>query len=77
MKIHKDPMSTYPIVLCCGSFIEGFSKLLDNKTKSLIKVMPTYIKGSYQVLQEVKDLNELPQNARLFTVVAVPMYTNN
>jgi hypothetical protein len=76
MKIHKNPMGTRPIVSCCGSFIESFSIWLDFKMKSLIKFVPTYVQDSYQVLQEFKDLNELPHNARLFTADAVSMYTN-
>jgi hypothetical protein len=44
--------------------------------KSLIKLVPTYLQDSYQVLQESKDLGELPSNAKLFTAHAVSMYTN-
>jgi hypothetical protein len=50
MKIHKDPMSTYPIVSCYGSFIKGFSIWLNFKMKSLIKFVPTNVQDSYQVL---------------------------
>jgi hypothetical protein len=76
MKIHKNPMGTRPIVSCCGSFTEGFSIWLDFKMKSLIKFVPTYVQDSYQVLRELKALDELPHNARLFTADAVSMYTN-
>ncbi len=50
MKIHKDPMSTYPIVSCYGSFIKGFSIWLNFKMKSLVKFVPTNVQDSYQVL---------------------------
>jgi hypothetical protein len=43
--------------------------------KSLIKFVPTYVQDSYQVLREMKDLNELPHNARLITANEVSMYT--
>jgi hypothetical protein len=76
MKIDKNPMGTRPIVSCCGSFVEGFSIWLDFKMKSLIKFVPTYVQDSYQVLRELKDLDELPHNARLFTADAVSIYTN-
>ena len=77
MKIHKNPMGTRPIVSCCGSFIEGFLTWLDFKMKSLIKFVPTYVQDSYQqVLREMKDFDELPQNVRLFTAHMVSMYTN-
>ena len=71
MKIHKNPMGTRPIVSCGGSFIEGFLIWLDFKMKSLIKFVPTYVQDSYQVLQEMKDLDKLPHNVRLFTANAV------
>jgi hypothetical protein len=35
--------------------------------KSLIKFVPTNVQDSYQVLQEMKDIDKLPQNVRLFT----------
>jgi predicted DNA-binding protein YlxM (UPF0122 family) len=76
MKIHKNPMGTHPIVSCCDSFIEGFSIWLDFKMKSLIKFVPTYVQDSYQVLREMKDLDKLPHNVRLFTANVVSMYTN-
>jgi hypothetical protein len=44
--------------------------------KSLIKFVPTYVQDSYQVLQEMKDFDELPQNVKLFTAHMVSMYTN-
>jgi hypothetical protein len=28
--------------------------------------VPTYVQNSYQVLQEMKDLDKLPRHARLF-----------
>lgn len=44
--------------------------------KELRKLVPTDLRDSYQVVQELKDLGELPPGARLFTAVAVSMYTN-
>ncbi len=72
MKIHKDPMSTHTIICsCCGSFIKGFAIWLNFKMISLFKFVPTYVQNSYQVLQEMKDLDKLPRHARLFTANTV------
>ncbi len=37
---------------------------------------PTYTKDSFPVLPELKAINQLPPNAKLFTCDAVSMYTN-
>jgi len=44
--------------------------------KSLRKLIPTDIRDSYQVLQELQALGPLPPGAKLFTADAVSMYTN-
>jgi hypothetical protein len=75
IKVHKNN-ATRPIVSCCGSLPEGFSKWLDYKMKSLRDLVPTYLRDSYQVLKELKNIEALPPNAKLFTADAVSMYTN-
>jgi hypothetical protein len=42
IKVHKNN-ATRPIISCCGSFPEGFSKWLDYKMKSLLSLVPTYL----------------------------------
>jgi len=75
IKVHKNG-ATRPIVSCCGSFPEGFSKWLDYKMKSLLPLVPTYLRDSYQVLKELREFKDLPSNAKVFTFDAVSMYTN-
>ena len=75
IKVHKDN-KTRPIVSCCGSQTEGFSKWIDYKCKELLPLVPTYLRDSYQVLKELRELKDLPSNAKLFTFDAVSMYTN-
>jgi hypothetical protein len=76
LKVHKKPMSSRPIVSCCGSLTEGFSKWLDAKMKLLIPFLPTHLRDSNQVLAELKKIGPLPRHAKLFTADAVSMYTN-
>jgi hypothetical protein len=75
-KIHKTPWTTRPVVSCCGSFLNLFSKWLDEKMKLLLPLSTTYIRDSFQVLEDVAAIGPLPPNARLFTADAVSMYTN-
>ena len=76
LKVHKTPWATRPVVACVGSFNEVFSKWLDIQMKRLLPLSQTYLKDSYQVLDELKALGQLPANARLFTADAHSMYTN-
>lgn len=40
LKVYKKPISSCPIVSCCGSLTEGFLKWLDAKMKLLIPFLP-------------------------------------
>jgi hypothetical protein len=75
-KVHKTPWKTRPVVSCVGSFNEIASKWLDYKLSKLVDLCPSYTKDSYQILEDLAKLGELPPNARLFTSDAVSMYTN-
>jgi len=75
IKIHKQPWKTRPIISCINSYLNVFSKWLDYRFKELIKNSPTYVKDSFQILHELKEL-QLPPEAKLFTCDAVSMYTN-
>ena len=76
LKVHKTPMATRPIVSTCGSLLEGVSKWLDYHLKDITPLVPTALRDSYQLLEELKTLGRLPPHARLFTCDAVSMYTN-
>jgi hypothetical protein len=76
-KVHKNPWLTRPVVSCVGSFAEIFSKWLDHQMKKLLPTFSTmYLKDSFAVLHNIRDLKPLPPNAKLFTAGAVLMYTN-
>ena len=77
VKIHKTPLSTRPVVSCCGSFNEVFSRWLDYRMKTLLQFYSLYIKDSQDLLKTIiQKLGKLPVNARLFTSDACSMYTN-
>jgi len=75
IKIHKTPIKTRPIVSCVNSYLNVFSKWLAHRFNDLLPNVPTYVKDSFQVLDELKALH-LPSHAKLFTCDAVSMYTN-
>lgn len=74
-KVHKDPWKLRPIVCCAGTFMNAWSKWLDYQLQKLKHLIPTYVKDSQQVLNELKDLI-LPYGALLFTSDANSMYNN-
>ena len=74
-KVHKDPWKCRPIVCCAGTVINDVSKWLDYWLQKLKCHVPTYIKDSQQVLNEIANLN-IPPGASLFTTDANAMYNN-
>jgi hypothetical protein len=74
-KVHKTPIKMRPVVSCINSFGSIFSTWLDFKMKSLIPLIPSYIKNSSDLIKDLKALH-LPPNAILFTADATLMYTN-
>ena len=74
-KVHKNPLTFRPVVSCVNSFSSIFSNWLDYKMKDLLFLIPSYIKDSKHLLNEIKNLT-LPPNAKLFTADATAMYTN-
>jgi len=74
-KVHKEPMKLRPVVSCINSFSSVFSNWLDYRMKELLFLIPSYIKNSKQLIDELQDL-KLSPNAKLFTADATAMYTN-
>ncbi len=60
---------------CIGSFLNAFSKWIDYHLPRLVRYTPTYVKDSNQIIQELKTLNLLPPQSKLFTCDAVSLYT--
>ena len=64
-----------PIVCCAGTFMNCWSRWLDYQLQRCKPFIPTYLRDSNQVIDDIKDLN-IPPNARLFTADANSMYNN-
>ena len=76
-KVHKDPWVPRPIVLQCGSLINGLACWLTQELKLLSKKMPSYLSNFLELKHELEKL-ELDSNKTyiLFTANATTMYTN-
>jgi hypothetical protein len=74
-KIHKHPMTLWPVVSTSGSFLAIFSVWLDYKMKELLPLVQSHIKNSTSLIQDLKTLT-IPEGALLFTADATSMYTN-
>jgi hypothetical protein len=74
-KVHKTPLAFRPVISCINSFNSIFSTWLDFKMKQLLYLIPSYIKNSTELLQQLDNL-EIPPGAKLFTADASSMYTN-
>jgi hypothetical protein len=74
-KVHKKPIKLWPVVSCINSFPSIFSNLLDYKMKQLLHLVPSYIKDSRDLIQDIKNL-KIPPGAKLFTADATAMYTH-
>jgi hypothetical protein len=74
-KVHKEPLSLRPVVSTSGSLLAIFSTWLDYKMKDLIPLVKSYIKNSFELIEELQSLN-IPNNALFFSADAVSMYTN-
>jgi hypothetical protein len=74
-KVHKSPITLRPVVSGTNSLLAIFSNWLDYKLKDLLVHVKSFIKDSYSVLQDLKELH-LPKEALLFSADATAMYTN-
>lgn len=68
-------LKSRPIVSCPGSLLAPLGTWIDKKLQEVAVKQPSYFRNSFDLLQELKDL-DLPPNAVLFTADAVSMYTN-
>ena len=76
LKAHKNPWKMRPIVCCAGTALNDLSRWLDYWLQKLKPFLPTYIRDSTQLLDQLKDLGPLPPGAKVFTADANSMYTN-
>lgn len=80
MKVHKllngNPLTSRPIVSCPGSVMYPLGLWTNDKLQHVAKLQTSYLKNSFELVQEMKTLDIPPFRARLFTADAVSMYTN-
>jgi hypothetical protein len=72
----KKPVPFRPVISQCGSLGAIISTYIDFELQKLTKYVPSYIKNSSHLLDELDKLPTLPPNACLFTADATSMYTN-
>jgi len=53
-KIHKNPYTTHPVVSCINSFNAIFSTWLDFQMKCLLPFIPSYLKNSSMLINDIK-----------------------
>jgi len=79
-KVHKQTKNgewkTRPVISCCGSYIEIYSKWIDYHLQKLKNYIPSYLKDSFTLLDDLNNLPPLPLQAKLGTIDAKSMYTN-
>jgi hypothetical protein len=68
-------MSLRLVVSTHSSLLAIFSVWLDYKMKDLLHLVQSFLKDSYSLIKELKEL-QLPDSALLFTADAISMYTN-
>jgi hypothetical protein len=74
-KVHKSPLSLWPVVSSSSGLLTIFSTWLDFRMKELLPLIRSYTKNSFEIIKDLKQLN-LPSNALLFSADAKSMYTN-
>jgi hypothetical protein len=76
-QLHKALLEWQPIVRCVGGGVkEHISKWIYYHLKIIIKISPTFMRDSQQVVEELKAVGPLPPHTRLFPLDATAMYTN-
>ena len=75
LKVHKIPFKFRPIVSCCGTFMNDWSRWLDYQLQKCKPFIPTYIRDGQQVLDELALLVLTPRH-RIFVADANSMYNN-
>ena len=73
-KIHKTPMGIRPIVSSCESVTENISQFLDYWLQPIMKSLPSYIKDTSQLINELKELKVDPHSF-LVTIDVKSLYT--
>jgi hypothetical protein len=75
-KVHKKPWKTRPVVSGTSTVNEPLSKWIDYHLQQVLHLCPAYLKDSWQLLRDLKQLPPLPSDCIIYTADAVSMYTN-
>ena len=73
-KIHKNPMGIHPIVSSCDSATENISQFIDYWLQPIMKSLPSYLKDTLQLINELKEISVEPDTI-LVTVDVKSLYT--
>ena len=57
-KIHKTPMGIRPIMSSCDCRTENISQFLDYWLQPIMKNLPSYLKDTSQLINELRQLSE-------------------
>ncbi len=80
LKVHKAvngrPLTSRPIVSCPGSLLHPLASWVDTHLQKVAQVQRSYFKSSFELKQQLLQLDIPPFRAKLFTADAVSMYTN-
>ena len=72
-KVHKKKLAVSPVITCCGTFAQIFSKYIGHWRKKIVQpLLPTYIKNALQA----HFPNRLPVGTMLFSINTSNMYGN-
>ena len=74
-KVHKNKLSTRPIVSTSGTLLRALGVWCDEKLQIAARKQRSYFKDTFE-LKKTLDKIVLPPNAKLFTSNVVSMYTN-
>jgi hypothetical protein len=75
-KVHKKPWKTRPIVSVAGSLTHGLGHWVDQQLQPICKKLSSYLKSSFDLKNQLKNLTYNSPRARFFTADASAMYTN-
>ncbi len=75
-KLHKTPVSTRPVCSDCASLPHSIGKWVDRQLQPIVQRQRTYFKNFAELKILLDSMEQLPNNACLFTYDAISMYTN-
>jgi len=78
-KVHKKELGVRPVISCCGTYAQIYSKYVDYWLKKIVhSILPTYLKNADTLINELDSqfTSQLPISTRLFSIDAIGMYSN-